>query len=76
MIFGLSLFFICTVILVVFYFRNENNTKQHKVKCLEISEILELHSFQIEKRQNHLRRYNFLEYNLSQCLVVQHEIVL
>ncbi|MDC7994364.1 hypothetical protein [Altibacter sp. HG106] len=68
---------VLTMLLVMWHwFRVERKRdwKRHQAFCEQLETKLALHRKQIAKRHIALRRYDFLEYNLEEALLVQQEI--
>ena len=62
------------VSLVYFYFENKRIRFRHLQKEIGFIEAFDLHSKQIDKRKKGLNTFDFLQYNLSEALIIQPEI--
>lgn len=54
--------------------KNRKLKQKHERKLLQLKKKYEIHSNQLGLREQHLNRYDFLKYNLSEALVVQPKI--
>lgn len=57
-----------------FYAAAKTTRSSHLQTLVSLEHEIELHENQISIRQQGLQRYNFLQYNLGESLVVQKEI--
>lgn len=57
-----------------FFLKNKQIEQLHMERVLNLSEEFATNKLQISIRKKSLNRYNFLNYNLSEALVVQPEI--
>ncbi|WP_164917871.1 hypothetical protein [Leeuwenhoekiella marinoflava] len=48
--------------------------KKARARMTLLERSIQLNQSQIKKREIHLNRYHFLEYNLSEALIIQLEI--
>ncbi|MFT5891739.1 MAG: nitrogen fixation-related uncharacterized protein [Dokdonia sp.] len=65
-------------ILLFFVFRKQYRSclKKHQEILFLYSEEFQLHKKQMKKRMMSLNKYDLLQYNISESLIVQHQIKL
>tara|TARA_B100001146_G_scaffold225125_1_gene246761 strand:- start:50052 stop:50294 length:243 start_codon:yes stop_codon:yes gene_type:complete len=72
----ISALVIVILVLLWWYFRyhQQRNKRRHSHQCERLQKTLILQRKQIAKRHIALDRYDFLQYNLEDALLVQQEI--
>lgn len=63
-------------IFIYFHLKNSSMNKMHLKKIASLKRNFLLNSEQIRYRNTEIGRYNFLEYNLNDALVIQPKIIL
>lgn len=56
--------------------RGQKDFKKHQERLVLYAEEFQVHKKQIQKRMISLNQYDLLRYNLSESLIVQHQIKL
>ena len=67
---------IVTFIIISFWLQNRRYSSLHIQKVASLKYSIKVERVQIEKRQEALKAYNFLKYNLSNSLIPQSEVKL
>lgn len=65
---------ISSILCFWFYQKTKSIKYRHHLTLQDINNQINLSKKQILKRQNHLKNYHFLKYNLTEALVVQSAI--